>query len=259
MAQPATTDIAPLQERLLGLVQTLQFAWFTGHFLTLLGTAFHLLSVVTFRTWVVPYRFAYVGALLSYGVVVSKTHKSIKLNAVYLQRLVMDENVQYMLLALCWFFVNPVTVTLLPFATFSLFHSLGYVRNKILPTVYPSECKEITSWQFKIRQGIQMWTEKNYTSAMQFVAQTEVVAVMGRLLLGIFRLRLMPIFFFAQFLRVRYHFSSYTRQSFTNLRRTLDTITADPRVPPSVRSAYLAAQEMVIRFGQSLIQQQPRR
>lgn len=73
------------------------------------------------------------------------------------------------------------------------------------------------------------------------------------------RLRLMPIFFFAQFLRVRYHFSSYTRQSFTNLRRTLDTITADPRVPPSVRSAYLAAQEMVIRFGQSLIQQQPRR
>lgn len=133
----------------------------------------------------------------------------------YLQRLVMDENVQYMLLALCWFFVRPVTgkcvcvcvrathdqedglhsqsrgilllVTLLPFATFSLFHSLGYVRNKILPTIFPNESKEIASWQFKIRQGIQMWTEKNYTSAMQFVAQTEVVVVMGRLLFGIFR------------------------------------------------------------------------
>lgn len=71
--QPSDRDLALSLKH--EVQQTLQFAWFMGHFLTLLGTAFHVLSIVTFRTWVVPYRFAYVGALLSYGVVVSKTHK----------------------------------------------------------------------------------------------------------------------------------------------------------------------------------------
>lgn len=32
-----------------------------------------------------------------------------KLNAAYAQRLVMDENVQYLLLALYWFFSSPIT------------------------------------------------------------------------------------------------------------------------------------------------------
>lgn len=54
--------------------QTLQFAWFAGHVLTLVGSALYFLSVVMFRASSKAYTIAYVGALLSYGVVVYKTH-----------------------------------------------------------------------------------------------------------------------------------------------------------------------------------------
>ncbi|KAI9316758.1 hypothetical protein BX666DRAFT_1946650 [Dichotomocladium elegans] len=259
MAPPSSQT---LQERALALVKTLQFAWFAGHVLTLLGSAFHFLSVVTLRSASKPYSIAFLGAIVSYGVVIYKTHGVPKLNAAYAQRLVMDENIQYFLLALYWFFSYPITVALLPYATFSTFHALGYFRSNIIPTVFPappssgaSSSNAPTSWQVKTQQQIKGWTDKNYESAMRFVAQIEVVGIMGRLLLGIFKLQIMAIFLYAQFLRFRYHLSPYTRQAFSSLKHTLDHYSADPRVPPAVRQVYLTVQGMVTRFGQAVVQQ----
>ena len=68
----------------------------------------------------------------------------------------------------------------------------------------------------------------------------------------------MSIFLYAQFLRFRYHLSSYTRQAFTKLRVVLDNVSQDPRVPPVVARVYVSAKDMVIRYGQAVVQQQPR-
>jgi hypothetical protein len=46
-----------------------------------------------------------------------------QLNKAYIQRALMDENVQYLLLALYWYLQKPIYITLIPFATFSLFHT----------------------------------------------------------------------------------------------------------------------------------------
>ena len=86
-------------------------------------------------------------------------------------------------------------VTLVPYATFSTFHALGYVRSNIIPTVFPvppstassSSGSRPVTWQAKTQQHIKSWTDKNYDTAMRFVAQIEVIGIMGRLLLGIFR------------------------------------------------------------------------
>lgn len=90
-------------------------------------------------------------------------------------------------------------MTLVPYATFSLFHALGYVRSNIIPNVFPaapaaaaassssSGASSTTTWQAKTQQQIKAWVDKNYETAMRFVAQIEVVGIMGRLLLGIFR------------------------------------------------------------------------
>ncbi|KAG2217803.1 hypothetical protein INT45_005633 [Circinella minor] len=252
-----------LQERILNLVQTLQFAWFSGHVLTLIGSAIHLLSVLMFRSATKPYTIAYVGALISYGVVIYKSHGIPQLNTRYAQRLVMDENVQYLLLALYWFFSKPISVTLVPYATFSTFHALGYIRSNIIPTVFPvpsstASSSRAVTWQAKTQQRIKSWTDKNYDTAMRFVAQIEVIGIMGRLLLGIFRLQIMAIFLYAQFLRFRYHLSSYTRQAFTKLRLAMDNVSQDPRVPPVVGKAYLTVKDMITRYGQAVVQQQPR-
>ncbi|KAI9484337.1 hypothetical protein BDB00DRAFT_775144 [Zychaea mexicana] len=263
---PTPSPSSSLQDRILNLVQTLQFAWFAGHVLTLVGSALHFLSVVMFRSASKPYTIAYVGALISYGVVIYKTHGTPQLNTHYAQRLVMDENVQYLLLALYWFFSKPISVTLVPFATFSTFHALGYVRSNIIPTVFPVPPSTASSssgsgpvtWQAKTQQRIKSWTDKNYDAAMRFVAQIEVVGIMGRLLLGVFRFQIMSIFLYAQFLRFRYHLSTYNRQAFTRLRVVLDNVSRDPRVPPVVVRAYMSAKDMIIRYGQAVVQQQPR-
>lgn len=85
-----------------------------------------------------------------------------------------------------------MVVTLIPYATFSTFHALGYIRTNVIPTVFPapsasSSSSQQGSWPAKAQQQIKAWTDKNYNAAMRFVAQVEVVGIMGRLLLGLFR------------------------------------------------------------------------
>ena len=49
MAPPPTTPGQSLQERLLSVAQTLQFAWFVGHVTLLMSTARYSLSYITFK------------------------------------------------------------------------------------------------------------------------------------------------------------------------------------------------------------------
>lgn len=71
----------------------------------------------------------------------------------------------------------------------------------------------------------------------------------------------MPFILFAQFLRFRYHLSTYTRQTFTELRVKFDGILlgpqADPRIPAIVPKAYTMIKGYIIKFGNSIVQQQP--
>ncbi|KAI8342512.1 hypothetical protein BC941DRAFT_413021 [Chlamydoabsidia padenii] len=266
MPSPSSHSLA---ERVSLLAQSLQFPWFVGHVLTLLGSLFYILS---FFSNAKAYKIAYLGALVSYGVVIYKTHGFPKFNATYAQRLVTDENVQYFFLATYNFFSDPIEVTLIPFVTFSVFHTLGYVRTNIIPTVFPappaprqtsgsSSTPAPITWQAKTQQKIKTWTDKNYSIAMKFVAKTEVTIIMPRLILGLFRLRLVPVVLYAQFLRFRYHLSTYTRQEFGDLRVTLDRLllppTASPHIPPVVSRLYTTAKDMIFNFGESAVQRQP--
>ncbi|ORZ09497.1 hypothetical protein BCR42DRAFT_358728 [Absidia repens] len=265
MPTPSSTSQS-LGERISQLIQSLQFSWFVGHVLTLLGTFFYVISVITFNASPKPYKIAYLGALVSYGVVIYKTHGIPQLNAAYAQRLVTDENVQYFFLATYNFFSDPVEVSLIPFVTFSAFHALGYVRTNIIPTVFPTPRQAAGSntpatWQAKTQQSIKSWTEKNYGNAMRLVATAEVTIIMPRLILGLLRLRIVPVVLFAQFLRFRYHLSAYTRQAFTDLRVNLDRAllppTANPRIPAVVSRLYTTAKDMVFNFGEAAVQRQP--
>ncbi|KAI8375598.1 hypothetical protein EDC96DRAFT_495866 [Choanephora cucurbitarum] len=259
MAPPSTSSF---QERALALVKTLQFAWFFGHVFTLFGTLTYALSVLLFRSNTFFYRLAYLGALVSYGVVIYKSHGKPHPNAEYARKLVMDENAQYLVLALFWFFSSPITVTLIPFFTFSTFHALGYIRTNIIPNLFPRPANSgdaSPAWQAQTQQQIKTLTDKYYGAAMRFVAQSEVTVIALRLVVGLLRLNFMPLILFAQFLRFRYHLSTYTRQTFTELRVKLDSLllppSADPRIPPVATKAYITLKDLISRFGNSIVQQ----
>lgn len=69
-----------LQQRMIALAQTLQFAWFVGHVTLLLCTLRYSLSYITFRfysRWArFSYRTAFVAAAATYGIVVYKGYRA---------------------------------------------------------------------------------------------------------------------------------------------------------------------------------------
>ena len=105
MAGPPPQNL-PLQERLMHLAKTLQFAWFIGHVSLLVCTLRYGLSYITFHSysrWArVSYRTAFVAAAVTYGIVVYKGYRARIRQGKQTGALALltDENVQYLGIAL---------------------------------------------------------------------------------------------------------------------------------------------------------------
>ncbi|EJT51566.1 endoplasmic reticulum protein [Trichosporon asahii var. asahii CBS 2479] len=83
------------------------YLWAFGHAIVLVNSAYVMLQTLLFRTPVRAYRMVYVGALLSYAIVVLKSlGKPRGVN--WLRRAFVDENFQYGLLALYWLISKPI-------------------------------------------------------------------------------------------------------------------------------------------------------
>lgn len=103
MAPPPPASL-PLQERLLALVKTLQFAWFAGHFTLILCIFRYSLSWIRMNynsTWArFSYRLAFISAAVTYGIVVYKTWRSRQKagarQPVGLKAYLSDDNIQYL-------------------------------------------------------------------------------------------------------------------------------------------------------------------
>ena len=85
-------------------------------------------------------------------------------------------------------------MTLVPFATFSLFHVLTFVRTTFLPKM-PSSRDAAAGVPPPIGPGanvartIQTWVKRHYEDAMAFVSYVEVLLVFPRLFFGAFLFR----------------------------------------------------------------------
>lgn len=98
---------------------------------------------------------------------------------------------------------SPIPFTLIPFATFSLFHTLTFIRS-LLPKP-PSSAKKTDATTAGSKNGatadksspataggpaaqfsktLQVWIKKNYETAMLFVSYYEVIVITGRVVLG---------------------------------------------------------------------------
>lgn len=103
MAPPPPATM-PLTQRVLALAQTLQFGWFVGHVSLLLCAMRYGLSWISFNTSskmaIFSYRFAFISAAATYGIVVYKAYRarmrSGKIQQQGLLALAGDENVQYL-------------------------------------------------------------------------------------------------------------------------------------------------------------------
>ncbi|KAF9960224.1 hypothetical protein BGZ72_007615 [Mortierella alpina] len=259
---PATPST--LSSRLQTLVKGPQFVWWLGHVTLLICTAFYLPYWLTFNSkagahW---YTRAFLGALVSYGVVVYKSFPHIKLEAQFLQSVLVEENVQYFLMAIFWWRSTPMIAPLMPYAIFAFFNALNFTRTNLIPVFFPATADGAAgakaSQAAALSRKIQVWTDKNHANAMAFVAYVEVIGVMGSLILGAitFQSSLLSPIVYANFLRFRYFFSIHTRAAFALLRARLDAqIIGNPKIPPKAVQAYEIARGAITRFGMAAVQQ----
>lgn len=207
--------------------------WAAGHGIMLFNAAYVILQGALFRgTPPFFYKLGYLGVLLAYGIVIAKSLGKPRMDAQWLQRAYVDENVQYGVLAFYWLISRSINVTMIPFATFSLFHCLTFLRTNILTKFIPrpaaapaGQARPPPSGLENVSRQIQAWVKANYDGAMRFVAFAEL-AILARVTVGAITRTssIVAPLFLVHFIRLRYHASPFTRQAINTAGARIDAL-----------------------------------
>ncbi|PPQ90466.1 hypothetical protein CVT25_014984 [Psilocybe cyanescens] len=248
------------------------YLWASGHFLLLISSLRYILAWATFKTvstvWYKgqhPPQFSsvrsrinpltscsalfaasFTGALISYAIVCQCTPQP---NLAYLRKAMLDENVQYFLLAFFWWSSRPVAIALFPYMIFSLFHALTFTRTTLMTQFLPPGQPSTAGGPpqpHPLAKKLQSWVKANYDNAMRVVAYTELV-ILVRVILGFFTFRnslLAPIIF-AHFLRQRYFQSGFTREAVGNVNNRADSFIRKPTNPPVLAQVWDKVQYLI--------------
>jgi len=172
-----------------------------------------------------------------------------------------DENVQYFLLALFWWSSKPVALTLLPYAIFSLFHALTFTRTTFMPQFLPPGPPATAGGPpqpHPMAKKLQVWVKSNYDTAMRAVAYIEIL-IFIRVLLGAltFRNSLLSPVIYAHFLRQRYYQSAFTRDALGATTAKIDALVRRPGNPPMLVTIWHNGRMLVERWAGSVLEEQP--
>ncbi|KAF9036478.1 hypothetical protein BDZ89DRAFT_1222682 [Hymenopellis radicata] len=232
------------------MATTQHYLWASGHFILLLSAFRYFLAWITFKSvsawW---YKMAYTGALVSYAIVPQP-------NLAYVRRALMDENVQYLLLAFFWWTSKPITITLLPFAIFSLFHALTFTRTTLMSQFLPPGPPATAGGAptpHPYAKKLQLWVKANYDTAMRAVAFTEII-ILVRVVLGalVFKNSLLCPIVFVHFLRQRYYQSAFTRDAFAQTDARINALVVQ-QGNPTLTNVWAQAKGLIARWAGSNI------
>ncbi|KAI9270395.1 hypothetical protein BDA99DRAFT_501633 [Phascolomyces articulosus] len=244
------TDHPPLSERVITLVKHPQFYWWCGHVCLVFNAILYFTSVLSLHPYTGYYKRAHAGSLISYGIVI---WKSVGIPRRFDMEFIGNENVQYFAIAFYWYSYQPITVTLVPFFIFSLFHMFAYIPSAIIPAIYP---KDGDSTVVQTCRSIKQYTDEHHEMAMQLAAYVEVVGVLGQLLLGVisFQTSILALIVFVHFLRLRYYLSPYTREALHETTVKLDQwilpLAQDSRRWAQIScKLYVNIKAIVVRYG----------
>jgi len=256
MAPPPPASL-PLQQRLIQLAQTLQFAWFVGHLSLLFCIVRYGLSYISFNyysRWAIfSYRLAFISAAATYGIVVYKAFRA-RARAGRAQggliSLVADENVQYLGMALVWLFSKQYPLAMLPFGVYSIFHVATYTRTNLIPTIQPqqpgasapgaSPTSKTAQKPNALADTIGRFVKEYYDTSMGLVALLEIL-LWGRLLLAAITFSKgswILITIYTAFLRARFAQSAFVQGQFRQVEARIDSLVGAQSTPPAARQVW---------------------
>jgi len=240
------------------MATTQHYVWASGHFLLLSTALSYFFARLTFQTisawW---YKASFTGALISYAIVCQKSLGPPQPNIGYVRRALLDENVQYFMLAFFWWSSKPIAFALLPYAIFSLFHALTFIRTTVMPQFLqpgPPAVAGGPPQPHPIAKKLQVWVKANYDSAMKVVAYTELV-ILVRVVLGAitFQNSLLSPVVYVHFLRQRYYQSAFTREAVATTSKKIEEYVRKPGNPPMVVQVWEKLEMLVGRWAGSTL------
>jgi hypothetical protein len=144
-------------------------------------------------------------------------------------------------MALVWLFSRQVPLAVLPFAVYSIFHVLTYVRSNLLPTLQPPASTQGAKPQPSgASETIGKFVKEYYDGSMTLVAILEIALwfrIFGSALLfqkGSWVLMAVYTVFF----RARVSQSSFVQGAITQLTARIDAQLANQSTPPVARQAW---------------------
>lgn len=151
-------------------------------------------------------------------------------------------------MAFTWLYCKPVFPALLPFAVYSTFHFLTYLRTNLIPTITPTAPG---APQPAIAETIARFVKKNYDASMHLVANLELF-LWARVFLYclVFQNSWTLLVVYTVFLRARYAQSVFVRDAMKGLELRGDALVTDSKVPEGAKSAWTVAKSLVKRFGE---------
>ncbi|KAJ1977352.1 Transmembrane nucleoporin [Dimargaris verticillata] len=267
-ASPSTARSPSLMDRVKTSLQPAEVCWWLGHILVVYYSALYYTRLAFTLTSVPTYYYrAYLGVLSSYAIVLYKTHGKPQVNMQFLQRVAADENMQYFFLALFWYMVTPLFVTLVPFFVFSAVHCLSYTNDPVLMTIFPQVRRELHARHARSGDArpqmsipaqlsclLSTTSVKLGAPALHLANICEVVAVMPCLVLAALfgGGSYIAVFLYAHFMRLRYLFSPKTQATFHAFRVQMDQFfsSGNSRVPALVSKTYSKGRDMLIAFAE---------
>jgi hypothetical protein len=154
-------------------------------------------------------------------------------------------------MALVWLFSRQIPLAVLPFAVYSVFHVLTYVRSNLLPTIQPPAASSASPGAkpkpSAASETIGNFVKEYYDGSMTLVAILEIFLwfrVLGSALLfqkGSWIL----IVVYTVFFRARYAQSSFVQGAITQLTARLDAQLANQSTPPAARQVWATFKNVI--------------
>jgi len=146
-------------------------------------------------------------------------------------------------MALVWLYSRQVSLAILPFAVYSLFHVATYTRNNLLPVVQPPADGSAAAGKTSngaLSESIGRFVKEYYDASMTIVAVMEIVLW--------FRLAGPAILFYkgtwvllgiyTVFLRVRHSQNSFVQSAVSQITARADGAIANQNTPPAARNVW---------------------
>jgi len=222
----------------------------------------YFLAWATFKTisnwW---YKASFTGALVSYAIVCQKSVGAPQPNLAFIKRALLDENVQYFMLAIFWWTSNPIAIALIPYLIFSLFHALTFARTTLMPQLLhpsPPATAGGPPQPHPLVKRLQVWVKSNYDTAMRAVAYTELI-ILIRVILGAltFQNSLLTPVIYVHFMRQRYYQSQFTRDALAVTSARIDAFINKPGNPPVLAQVWNQGKGLIGRWAGATLAPQP--